>query len=362
MSRMDRNDLADLDAQMTRLVHAGESPDASAFPVYHANAVGEHYTRHTNPTLEALEAKFRALEGGAVTVATATGMAAVSQTLLALLTPGDRLVVHEHIFVGVRTLLADYFVGLGIRVDAVDLRHPERLAEALEKPAAAVYFETLSNPHLDVIEAPEAIRVARRAGVPVLVDNTLLTPCLFRPLEHGADVVIHSASKYIGGHGDALGGLVTTREAELGARIRKARRLFGGLLSPAVAALLARGLKTLPLRLERQCASAQKVAEFLASHPKVSEVRYPGLPSSPEHRRAASYLRAFGALMSFRLAGGAETERFKRGLSLGKVRYSFGDPATILLTQDWTDLIRLSVGLEDPDDIVADLAAALDAV
>lgn len=351
----------ELDTLMTRVVHEGESAHASAFPIYQANAVEDHYARHTNPTLEALEAKFRALEGGAVTVATATGMAAVSQTLLTLLETGDRLVVHRNIFVGVRTLLADYFPGLGIRVDAVDMRDPDRLAAALEEPAAAVYFETLSNPHLDVIDAPAAIRVARRAGVPVVVDNTLLTPCLFRPLEHGADVVIHSASKYIGGHGDAVGGLVTTRDADLGESIRKARRLFGGILSPAVAFLLARGLKTLPMRIERQCAGALEVAGFLAGHPKVEEVRFPGLSSSPEHRRAVSFLRAFGALMSFRLPGAEETERFKRALRLARVRYSFGEPATLVLTQNWTDLVRLSVGLEDPEEIVADLSAALDA-
>jgi cystathionine beta-lyase/cystathionine gamma-synthase len=350
------------DALMTSVIHTGEDPSASAVPIYVANSVGDTYARHTNPTVEALEAKLRELEGGAVTVAMASGMAAVSQTLLSLLKTGDRLVVHTNIFVGVRALLADFFPGLGIRVDKVDMRDLDQLSWALEEPTAAVYFETISNPHINVIDAPRVIGIAKRASVPVIVDNTLLSPHLFRPVEHGADVVIHSASKYIGGHGDSIGGLATTRDAELGERIRKARRLFGGILSPNSAYLLLRGLKTLPLRMERHCANAARVAELLAGHPRVCEVNYPGLPSSPDRERARSFLRAFGGLMSFRLGSAEETERFKKGLRLGKVRFSFGEPGTILLTQDWTDVVRLSVGLENPEDILADLQQALDAL
>ncbi len=350
------------DALMTNVIHTGEDSSASAVPIYVASSIGDTYGRHTNPTVEALEAKLRELEGGAVTVATASGMAAVSQTLLSLLTTGDRLVVHTNVFVGVRALLADFFPGLGIRVDKVDMRDLDQLLQALEEPAAAVYFETISNPHINVIDAPRAIEIAKRASVPVIVDNTLLSPHLFRPLEHGADAVIQSASKYIGGHGDAIGGLVTTRDAELGERIRKVRRLFGGVLSPNSAYLLLRGLKTLPLRMERHCANAARVAELLAGHPRVREVSYPGLPSSPDGERARSFLRAFGGLMSFRLGSAEETGRFKQALRLGKVRFSFGEPGTILLTQDWTDVIRLSVGLENPEDILADLQQALDAL
>jgi cystathionine beta-lyase/cystathionine gamma-synthase len=349
----------ELDALMTRAIHAGEDPAASAFPIYTANSVGDRYSRHANPTIEALEAKFRELEGGAATVACASGMAAISQVLLSLLKSGDRLVVHRHVFVGVRTLLADFLPNLGIRVAATDMRDLDQLSRSLEEPAAAVYFETLSNPHLDVIDAPRALGVARRAGVRTIVDNTLLSPYLFRPLAHGADVVVHSASKYIGGHGDAIGGLVTTRDEALGEQLRKARRILGGILSPMNAYLLLRGLRTLPMRMERHCANAARVAEFLAADPRVREVRYPGLRSSPDHQRASSFLRGFGGLISFRLAGEEETRRFKQALTLGKVRFSFGELATILLTQDWTDLIRLAVGLEDPEDVIADLAQAL---
>lgn len=348
-------------ALMTSVIHAGEDPAASACPIYVANSVGDAYGRHTNPTVEVLEAKFRELEDGAVTVAMASGMAAVSHTFLSLLKAGDRLVVHTDIFVGVRSLLADFFLDLGIRVDEVDMRDLDQLQQALEEPAAAVYFETISNPHINVIDAPGAIGIAKRASVPVIIDNTLLSPHLFRPMQHGADVVIQSASKYVGGHGDAIGGLVTTRDVELGEQIRKARRLFGGILSPNSAYLLLRGLKTLPLRMERHCANAARAAELLAGHPRVREVNYPGLPSSPDRERA-SFLRAFGGLMSFRLGSAEETERFKQALRLGKVRFSFGEPGTILLTQDWTDVIRLSVGLENPEDILADLQQALDAL
>jgi methionine-gamma-lyase len=351
----------DMEALTTRLIHGGEPADASAVAIHPANAYADHYSRHTNPTVEALEAKVRELEGGAFTVATATGMAAVSQTLLGLLRQGDRLVVHRRIFIGVRTLLEDFLPHYGIEVVAVDLNDPGLLARALEAPAtAAVYFETLSNPHIEVVDAPAVLAAVRRAGVLSLVDNTLLTPCLFRPLEHGADVVIHSASKYIGGHGDALGGVVTLRDPAQGEQVLKARRILGGMLSPHNAYLLQRGLKTLPMRMERHCASALRVAAFLDEHPRVRKVNHPSLASSPDHARAASFLKRFGGLMSLELADREEQARFLGALRLCKVRFSFGEPGTTLLAQDWTEVTRLSVGLESPEEIVADLAQALE--
>jgi len=352
----------------TRAIHGGEHPGAPAVPIYPANAVGEvwAYSRYSNPTVKAFEANFRELEGGAGTVATASGMAAVSQTLLGLLRSGDRLVVHRSLFVGVRTLLQDFLPHYGIDVVAVDMRQPELLAEALEVPTKIVFFEPVTHPEVEVIDAPACLELVGRAGALAVVDNTFLTPCLFRPLMHGADVVVHSVSKYAGGHGDAIGGVVTARSEEVARRIRKARRILGGTLSPISAYFLSRGLKTLPLRMERHCANALRVATFLEGHPKIAEVLYPGLPSFPGHRTAASYLRAFGGVVCFRFAGGVDKdgvdkEKFGAALRLCKVRFSFGETETVVLLQDEVPLVRISVGLEDPEDVIADLARALEA-
>ena len=238
-------------APATELVRYGEGRVASAFPIYQANTVERLYVRMRNPTVEALEEKVRSLEGGALTVATSSGMAAVSQTLLGLLRAGDRLVAHRSVFIGVHTLLQEFVANLGIEVVRVDLNDPRALESALQVPTQLLYFETLTNPGLEVLDAPRIVAAARRAGVRVAVDNTILTPWLFRPLELGADVVLHSATKYLSGHGDVLAGLVTFADEALGREVHKARRLLGGLLSPQSAFLVARGMKTLGLRVER---------------------------------------------------------------------------------------------------------------
>ncbi len=231
----------------TQIIHNGESPHASAFPIYQANTVEGTYIRMRNPTVEALEEKMRSLEGGAATVAMGSGMAAVSHTLLGLLAAGDRIVVHQSLFIGVRTLLNDYVAKLGIDVARVDLNSPDELARALEKPTRLVYFETVSNPDLAVVDAPKVMSMASQSGATVVVDNTLLTPYLFKPLAHGADVVIHSATKYLSGHGDMLAGMATFKDAAVAQLVHKSRRILGGLLNPLGAFLVMRGMKTLPL-------------------------------------------------------------------------------------------------------------------
>ena len=298
----------------------------------------------------------RSLEGGAATVAMGSGMAAISQTLLGLLRAGDRLVVHRSLFIGTRTLLNDYLSNLAIDVAPVDLNSPQELTNALETPTRLVYFETITNPGLEVVDAPAVIRAARRSGVLVAVDNTLLTPFLYRPLESGADVVIHSATKYLSGHGDALAGMATCRDEAIAERIRKARRILGGFLSPMTAFLVMRGMKTLPLRVERHCRSAQRVAEYLEQHPRVREVNYPGLPSAPGHSRAKSFLEGFGGLVSFELSEPRGWERFSERLRLCRLGMSFGEPASRVQREG---PIRLSVGLEAASDIIRDLERAL---
>lgn len=340
----------------TRVIHNGESPHASAFPIYQANTVDGLYIRMRNPTVEALEEKMRGLEGGAATVAMGSGMAAISHTLLGLLQAGDRMVVHRSVFVGVRTLLQDYVSKLGIEVEHVDLNSSGDLAEALEKPARLVYFETVSNPGLEVVDAPAVIRDVRRAGALVVVDNTILTPYLFRPLEAGADIVIHSATKYLSGHGDALAGMATFRDGELAGRVHKSRRILGGFLSPMAAFLVMRGMKTLPLRMARHCSNAQAVAEYLERHPRVKSVRYPGLPSAPDHSLARSFLEGFGGIVSLELHEHPRWEEFSSRLALCRPGMSFGDAATRVQREG---PIRLSVGLEEAADIIRDLERAL---
>jgi methionine-gamma-lyase len=348
-----------LDEFMTKVVHGSETLNASAIPIYQANSIDQTYARHSNPTVAALEAKILHLEGGSTTIAVASGMAAVSHTLFGNLKQGDRLIVHKHIFFGVRVLLEDYFRSFGIDVIAIDMHDLELLSRCLEIPTQAIYFETMSNPHLDVIDVPAVIEVARRFGTLVFVDNTLLTPCIFRPIAHGADVVIHSATKYLGGHGDALGGIVTAKDASVGEKIRKARRILGGVLSPANAYTLERGLKTLPIRMERHCDNAMKVAAFLSGHDKVREVLYPGLRSSPDHNRSVALMRYFGGMISIQFQPEVKRETFAKALRMCRLGYSFGEPGTVVLLQNWTPVVRISAGLERPEDIIGDLSNAL---
>jgi methionine-gamma-lyase len=340
----------------TRLIHAGESPVASAFPIYQANTVDGIYVRMKNPTVEALEEKMRRVEGGAVSVAMASGMAAVSHTLFGLLKFADRIVAHRSLFIGVQTLLNDFVSRLGIEVVQSDLNSPDQLSQALERPCRLIYFETIGNPGLEVVDAPAVIAAARKRGIMVVVDNTMLTPCLFRPLECGADVVIHSATKYLSGHGDALAGFVTCQDAATGEKVRTARRILGGLLSPVNAFLVMRGMKTLPLRMERHCRNAQLVAEFLERHPRVRTVLYPGLPSAPGHLKAKSFLKGFGGVVSFEPREPFDWKRFSANLKLCRVGMSFGEIGTRVQREG---PVRVSVGLEDAGEIIRDLERAL---
>ena len=351
----------------SRAIHAGEADFASATPIYQAATVGGRYLRdNVNPTIRALEEKIEELEGGARTVATASGMAAVSQTWLALLQAGDRLVVHHAVYVGVQALLDRFLPKFGIEVVQIDMTDLGQLAKALKNPAKVVHFEPVANASLEIIDAPAAIETAHQAGALAVIDNTFLSPYLFRPIEHGADVVIHSATKYLSGHGDALAGVVTTRTEELGKTIHDARSYFGGVLSPLNAFLVMRGIKTLPIRMEQHCANAQRVAEFLDGHPKIARVFYQGLPSSPGHEVAKSYLTRFGGMISFETtpdwkwddAAAAENLRFC------KPWVSLGDVSTLVLdtTQLCPGRARVSVGLEDVEDIIADLDQAIAAM
>ena len=352
----------------TRAIHAGESDVHSAVPIHQSATSNGVYTRNLNPTIAAFENKIAALTGGEAACATACGMAAVSQTLLAHLSAGDRIVVHRCVYVGVHELLTEDLVRFGIDVCFVDMRNLENLKAAVaQKPTKIVYFEPYANPSMDIIDAAAAIEIAHAAGALAVIDNTLFTPYLFNPLHLGADLEIHSATKYLCGHGDTLGGAVAGRE-ELIEPIIHSRVKHGGVMAPLNAFLLLRGIKTLPMRMDRHCASAQQVAEFLAEHPKVAAVRYAGLPDYPGHNIIAARHRGFTGIMAFQTVDENVYEGFVPHLKLCKAWVSLGDAQTLLAPHDPPqkhrgiddNYVRISVGLEAPDDIIADLKQALD--
>ena len=343
----------------TRAIHAGEDSRASAIPIYQAATVDGSYSRDGhNPTVEAFEAKVCELEGGIRSLAMASGMAAIAQVLLSLMRSGDRLVAHQTMYSSVQHLLKEHLPRYGFEIEQVDMTDLCQLTDAVKAPTAVVYFEPIANPFIDVIDSPKVMEIAKSAGALTMVDNTFLTPYLYRPLESGADVVVHSATKYLCGHGDTIAGVATVGDEELGQQILKTRHYLGGILSPNNAFLLSRGMKTLTFRMDRHCTSALKVAEFLDGHPAVDTVHYPGLPTSPGYTVAQTYLRAFGGMVGFETVADLEWDGLVEKLTLIKPWVSLGD-ATTLMTKRGDRRVRLSVGLEDPQDIVRDLERVL---
>lgn len=344
----------------TDAIHAGESETSSSTPIHLGATSNAVYYRTSNPTCAAFEEKVCTLDGGVRSVATACGMAAVSQVLLALLKAGGRLVCHHTVYTWTRELVQTDLPRFGVDVAIIDMRDPASLDAALARGADVVYFEPLSNPLFDIIDTPAVIRAAHAAGARAVVDDTWLSPYLFRPLEHGADVVLHSATKFLCGHGDALGGVITTRDLELAEELVRVRNTFGGILSPMNAYLLMRGMKTLPLRMEQHCRNAQAVAEFLDAHPKVTRVWYPGLPGTRGHEIAREQWRGFGGMLGFETVDEPTRQRLVERIELCKPWVSLGDAASLVVgVRTRERLVRMSVGLETLDDVLRDLEQAL---
>ena len=351
----------------TRAIHAGRDPDQASMPIYMASTARTHYTRGGNPTIDALEAAVVSLEGAKAAVAAACGMSAITQALLTLLKSGDRIVCHRSVYDWTDTFLLEELPKFGVETVQIDLRDTEALKSELLRGAKVVYFEPLSNPGLDVIDVKAVSDIAHDAGAVVVADNTFLSPALLRPLEHGVDVVVHSATKFLCGHSNAMGGIVVSNDEALIERIRRGRNIYGGVLSPFNAFAILHGISTLRLRMQQHCANAQKIAQFLAQHPAVIETRYPGLPGDPGHEMAKNLLDGFGALVGFVLAGGQEaSEVFRNSVRLCRPWVSLGDVGTLLYCR-WPEarkgipggFVRASVGLENPEDIIADLDQAL---
>jgi cystathionine gamma-synthase len=343
----------------------------------HGEQPGHIYARNTNPTVEAFEHKIRALEGADDATSFSTGMAAISNTLFALLKPGDRVVSVKDTYGGTNQIFLNTLPHWGVKVDLCDTANAAAIEDAVASGCALLYLETPTNPTLKVIPIERLAAVARAASAVVVVDNTSATPINQNPLALGADLVIHSATKYLGGHADAMGGALCGRRA-LVRKVFHHREINGASLDPMSAYLLLRGMKTLSLRVERQNTSAMEIARWLARHPRVTQVNYPGLESHPQHDIAAAQMRGFGGMLSFSLRGGFDDVKrvlprlrlMHRAANLGAVETVGGPPATTSHVECSAaeraamgipeGLIRYSVGIEAVDDLVADLAQALE--
>jgi O-acetylhomoserine (thiol)-lyase len=414
----------------TLALHAGQIPDretgARAAPIYqttsfvfdsadHAASLfnlqtfGNVYTRLSNPTTAMFEQRMSALEGGRAAVATASGQAAEMVALLNICQAGDHIVSSSKLYGGTHTMFAVNFPKLGIETTFVDPDDAENFRRAIRPNTKAVFSETLGNPAINMVDIAAVGAVAREAGVPFVVDNTAASPYLCQPLRHGADIVVHSATKFIGGHGTTMGGVVvesgtfpwdngkfaSMTEPSAGYHgvrffetfgdfgyTMKARmeilRVFGPAISPFNAWLLLQGLETLPVRMERHCANTMGVAQFLGGHPKVAWVNYPGLEDNKYHALTKRYMpRGAGALLSFGIRGGYEAGvKFIEGLQFVSHLANIGDAKSLVIHPASTthrqlseadqvkagippDMVRLSIGLETLDDILWDLDQAL---
>lgn len=337
---------------------------------------GHIYSRNTNPTVHAFEEKVRILEGAEAATSFATGMAAVSNTLFALLGPGDRVVSVKDTYGGTNRLFLDFLPRVGVEVELCDISDHEQIEAAIAQGCRLVYLETPTNPTLKVMDIARLASAAHEAGAIVVTDNTFATPINQNPLALGADLVLHSATKFLGGHADALGGVVCGGP-ELVARVFHYREITGATLDPMAAYLLIRGMKTLALRIGRQNESALRITQWLQEQPAVAAVYYPGLATHLHHDVAARQMRGYGGVLSFMLQGGFEAVKrvlprlrlAHRAANLGAVETVAGPPATTSHVECTAEereamgipegLIRYSVGIEDAGDLIADLTQAL---
>ena len=369
----------------TRAVHAGEEPDpatgAHGVPIYlnttfalgtydrfKAFWAGEEgvygYSRDGNPTVRHLEEKMLSLEGAEDCLALASGMAAISTTMLTM-GGGGHVVMATEIYNTANKLVNEDLPIHGMRFTRVDVTDLAAVEAAIEPDTKFIYTEVVSNPTLIVADVFSLADLAHRHGLLLIIDNTFLSPAMFRPLEYGADLVIHSATKFLAGHGEVLGGVVSVRKEHIDLIRKKSLRL-GGTLSPFAAWVILTGIRTLPLRVERHSRNGLAVARHLAKHPAVAELRYPGLESDPGHMVASRLYGeedGYGGMVSLRLHGGEPAMAcMVEHFGLVTFATSLGDTSSLAWPIFPTDVLRLSIGIEDEADIIADLDASLDAV
>lgn len=371
----------------TLAIHAGQEPDpltgAVVTPIYQTStyaqeAVGKHlgyeYSRTANPTRTALQRCLAALEGADHGVAFASGLAA-EHAVLHLLAPGDHLLVPNDAYGGTYRLVAKIHAPRGLAFTPVDLGDLAAVEAAWRPETRLVWAETPTNPMVSIVDLAAVAELAHRRGGLMAVDNTFATPYLQRPLDFGADLVVHSTTKYLGGHSDVVGGFVAANDAALAERLAFVQNAVGGVPGPFDCWLTLRGIKTLPVRMDRHCTNAAAVVDLLLAHPRVAQVYYPGLPGHPGHAIAARQMRAFGGMVSFTVVGGEHaalevarsTQLWTLAESLGAVESLIEHPyrmthASVVNSplEVSPALLRLSVGLETAADLVADLADALD--
>jgi cystathionine gamma-synthase len=372
----------------TLAIHAGQEADprtgAVVTPIYQVSTYkqdgvgglreGYEYSRSANPTRTALEECLAALEGGARGLAFASGLAAEDTLLRTILKPGDHIVIPNDAYGGTFRLFAKVLSRWGVEFSVADTQNLADVRAQLRPNTRAVWVETPSNPLLGITDLTALAEVAHAAGALLVVDNTFASPYLQQPIALGADAVVHSTTKYMGGHSDVVGGALVLAEAGLGEEVAYHQNAMGAVSGPFDAWLVMRGIKTLGVRMDRHSANAEKVAELLSGHPKVHQVLYPGLPGHPGHDIAAKQMKAFGGMVSFRVNGGEEaavevcnrTELFTLGESLGGVESLIEHPGRMThasvagsALEVPADLVRVSVGIESVDDLLADLRQAL---
>lgn len=341
---------------------------------------GYIYTRIANPTLALLEARLSSLEQGAAAVVFGSGMGAITSCLWSMLDAGDEVLADLTLYGCTFAFMTHGLARFGVRIRHVDMSDPAQLAQAMGPNTKVVYFESPANPNMRLVDIAAVSDIAHRGGAKVVVDNTYCTPYLQQPLALGADVSLHSMTKYLGGHGDLMAGAAIFADAELAQRVRLhgLKDMTGAVMSAQDAHLVMRGLKTLTLRMDRHCQNAQRVAEFLQAHVATQVVHFPGLPSFPQHALAQRQMRQFGGMIAFELKGGITAGmRFMDALQLVARAVSLGDAETLaqhpasMTHSTYTPeeraehgisdgLVRLSIGLEDIDDLVADIGQALE--
>jgi cystathionine gamma-lyase len=377
----------------TKVIHAGIEPDPSTgaimTPIFQTStyvqaAPGDHkgyeYARTQNPTRAALEKNLAALENGTDAICFASGLAAMD-AVIKLLQSGDEIISCNDLYGGSYRQIVRVYGKFGITGKFVDMSNPKAFAKHLSKKTKLIWIETPTNPMLNIVDIAAICAIAKEKGIMTCVDNTFASPYLQNPLDLGADLVLHSATKYIGGHSDVVHGCVMTSNDDLAKQLRFIQNASGGVPGPQDCFLILRGIKTLHIRVERACQNAEKIAQFLAHHPKVDKVYFPGFKTHPNHKIAKKQMRHFGAMLSFDVKNGSVadamtilsgTHLFSLAESLGGVESLIGHPASMThasipreerLKVGLADsLIRLSVGIEDAEDLIADLAAALDLI
>ncbi|MFF0388853.1 cystathionine gamma-synthase [Kitasatospora sp. NPDC004615] len=372
----------------TLAIHAGQEADprtgAVVTPIYQVSTYkqdgvgglreGYEYSRSANPTRTALEECLAAIEGGSRGLAFASGLAAEDTLLRTILKPGDHIVIPNDAYGGTFRLFAKVLTRWGVDFSVADTHHPEKVREAIRPNTRAVWVETPSNPLLGITDLTAVAEIAHAAGALLIVDNTFASPYLQQPLSLGADVVVHSTTKYMGGHSDVVGGALVVADTGLAEQVAYHQNSMGAVSGPFDAWLVLRGIKTLGVRMDRHSDNAARIAELLSAHPKVTQVLYPGLPTHPGHDIAAKQMKAFGGMVSFRVAGGEEAavevcnraQLFTLGESLGGVESLIEHPGRMTHASAAgsplevpADLVRISVGIESAADLLADLEQAL---